>query len=422
MNTLGFLKQTGFFRLIYKLKFLVRTYHFLWAFFSALIYFFPSRKILVIGVTGTKGKTTVMEILKSILDKAQEKTAFLSSLYVKIGNDQEKNLTENTMPGRMFIQRFLNRAVNSGCRYAVIEVTSEGVVLSRHRFIRWQAGLLTNLAPEHIEAHGSFEKYRQAKLNFFKKVFKQGGKLFFNQDDQSADFFKNQFNREKINFYSKRDLKKYFLTIDNNLYLFSSNFNQENLSAAISLAKLVGVKDEVIKEAVLEFKGVAGRMEIIKEKPFKVVIDYAHTPESLRRVYDNLQNANGKEQRGRLICVLGAAGGGRDKWKRPVMGKIAAEFCDEIILTNEDPYNEKPQNILDELKEGVLQIANSKSREVLEILDRKEAIRKAIGLAKEGDMVVITGKGSEEFIHIENGKKLPWSERGAVGEVLKMIE
>lgn len=403
------IKKFPLVRFAYRFRFLLQIYHFLLAFVSASINFYPSRKIKSIGVTGTKGKTTVLEILNAILEKAGKRTALLSSLYLKISRDQEKNLTDNTMPGRFFIQNFLKKAVEAECEYALIEVTSEGVRYSRHRFINWAIGAITNLAPEHIESHGSFEKYRAAKLSFLKYVADKGGKVFLNEDDMSGDFFSQSLPEAEKVFYSKGDLVLQQLksekgSIDKDTKLLFREFNQENMAAAVAIARELGIEDGIILEALRDFKGVPGRMDVIQEKPFRVVIDYAHTPESLKKLYETLS-----EKKGELICVLGSAGGGRDKWKREEMGKIAGDLCGKIILTNEDPYEEDPQDILEGLKVGIAK--SDYKGEVLEVMDRKEAMRTAIGLAKEGSTVVVSGKGSEPYIHVANGGRIPWSDR-----------
>lgn len=404
------LRQSSLFKLIYRLKFLIRFYHYSLALLSALLFGFPSKKILVIGVTGTKGKTTVLEILNNILEEAGYKTALLSSLYVKIRDDKEKNLTDNTMPGRMFIQKFLRRAVKERCDYALVEVTSEGVMMSRHRFIKWRMGVITNLSPEHIEAHGSFEKYRAAKEEFLRKVYQTPGRIFLNGDDRGLDWFKNIFSGERAIWFSKKDLNQFLSSIDKSVYLLSTDFNQENLAAGRAAARSLRVTDEVIKKSVLKFPGVAGRMEFVQKEPLAVVVDYAHTPDSLERVYTNLRRSYK-----RLICVLGSAGGGRDKWKRPKMGKIAERFCSEIVLTNEDPYDEQPEAIIEEIALGC---SKTRKLEIRKMIDRREAIRKAIDLAKKGDAVVITGKGNESYIHIEKGKKVLWSDAEIAKEIL----
>lgn len=408
------IRNSPLFKFFYKLSFLLKSYHFLLAFVGVLIYFFPSRKIKSIGITGTKGKTTVLEILNAILEEAGKRTALLSSLCFKINGEREKNLTNNTMPGRFFIQKFLKKAVAAECEYVLIEVTSEGARYSRHRFINWAAGAVTNLAPEHIESHGSFEKYREAKLKFLEYVAAKKGKIFLNEDDMSADFFSQNLKGAETVFYSKGDAVLNQLKntknsipegIDKKSNLLFREFNQENMAAAAAIARSFGVEDRIIFEVLKNFEGVPGRMDVVQENPFRVVVDYAHTPESLKKLYETL-----KDKKGILICVLGSAGGGRDKWKRPEMGRIAGEFCGQIILTDEDPYDEDPSLILNEIKSGIAKTQFPIAK-VTEILDRKEAIAAAIKSACAGDTVVISGKGSEPFMHVSNGARIEWSDK-----------
>ncbi|MCL4437550.1 Mur ligase family protein [Patescibacteria group bacterium] len=191
-----------------------KSYHLSLAYAGSLVYRKPSRKIFVLGVTGTKGKTTVLELISYILERAGVRTALLSSVRMKIGRESISNYWSNTMPGRMFIQRFLRKAVGKKCDYALIEVTSQGVVSSRHRFINWSAAIFTNLAPEHIEAHGSFEKYREAKISFFKYAKNsppasgsRREKIFFiNKDDPNYKHFSDALWGENVIFYSRSDI------------------------------------------------------------------------------------------------------------------------------------------------------------------------------------------------------------------------
>lgn len=414
-------------RIFYRLPGLMRFYHFLLAWAGAVFYRFPSRHIFVIGITGTKGKTTTLDLVNSILESAGKKTALLSSLRVKVGDKGKKNPTGNSMPGRGYIQKFLKDAVGAGCQYALIEVTSQGVVLSRHRFIDWKIGVLTNLAPEHIEAHGSFEKYRKAKLDFLRCVGANGGRIFINKDDRNADFFFANLKKIDPIAYSRNDdavlrvlprSTPLRLAADNGGPEFAlCDFNKENIAAAAIIATTLGISEKTTEGALRNFHGVPGRMEFIQKTPFSVVIDYAHTPDSLHRVYGALRESRrAPHAANRMICVLGAAGGGRDKWKRPEMGKIAAEYCDEIILTNEDPYDEKPDQILSEIRSG---ITGKKRKTTREILDRREAVKEAVFMAEDGDTVIITGKGSEDWIHVEKGKKIPWNERAVVEAALR---
>ena len=403
-------------------SFLLSWYHFGLAFLSALIYSFSSKKLKVIGVTGTKGKSTVVELAGVILENAGYKVASVSSIKFKIDKKEWPNKLKMTMPGRFKLQGFLRKAVKAGCQYAILEVTSEGILQHRQKFIDFDIALFTNLSPEHIERHGSFEKYRQAK-----------GKLFqatknihvINIDDENAEYFL-QFPAKKKYTYglNKGDINNKDLQL--NLQLIG-NFNIYNALAAICAGMSQGVNLETSKKALEKVREIPGRMETVIEKPFKVIVDYAHTPDSLEKVYQTLKTNNYKLKTARMICVLGACGGGRDKWKRPKMGEIAAKYCDKIILTDEDPYDEDPMEIIKQVAEGAFKEISvnprrypRKSASIYKILDRKEAIKKALEMAKEGDTVIITGKGCEPWMCLANGKKIPWDDKKIVREAYNL--
>jgi len=376
-------------------KFLLNIYHYCLALIGAFFYGFPSKKLIVIGVTGTSGKSTVVELSSLILEEAGFRVASLSSIKFKIRNKEKENKLKMTMPGRMKIQKFLKQAVEANCKYAILEVTSEGIKQFRHKFVDFNMAVFTNLSPEHIESHGSFEKYKGAKLQLFKSTPEVH---IINIDDKNSDYFWKISAKEKISYSLKERAK----LLPEKLNLFGE-FNLYNALAATKIAISQGVSLDVCKKALEKANGIPGRMEILIKEPFTVIVDYAHTPESLEQVYKALK---GK----RLICVLGSCGGGRDKWKRPVLGKIADQYCDQKIITNEDPYNEDPMEIIN-------QVVGDTSAE--KILDRKEAIKKAIQLARPNDIVIITGKGSEPWMCVKNNKKIPWSDKQIALDFLK---
>jgi len=373
----------------------------LMALLAAVFYCYPSRGIFVLGLTGTKGKSLTLELINAALEKAGKKTALLSSARVKMGGESEENLTGNTMPGRAFVQRFLRRAVDRKMDYVLIEVTSEGIARHIHERIDWDAGLFLNLHPEHIEAHGSFENYRSTKVEFFKYIAERSRKnpkyFFINKDDPNAKYFEEAAAKNKI------------------IY-FGGGFLSANYAAAETVARTLGLDEKIIKEALKEFKGLPGRMEFVQKEPFIVLIDYAHTPESLAEIYKYAVSLNPRK----IIGVLGSAGGGRDKWKRPKLGEIAAGFCDELVLTNEDPYDEPPLEIIEEIGRGVEE--SGSEVKLYKILDREEAIEKAVSLAGKGDAVLITGKGSEPYIHLARGRKLAWSDKKIALQALAQNE
>jgi len=411
-------------------SFIINFYHFFIAFLGNFLFGFPSKKIKVIGITGTNGKSTVVEMVSKILEEAGYKTAFISSIKFKIREREEKNLLKMTMPGRFRIQRFLKKALKKNCDYAIIEVTSEGIKQYRHKFINFQVSAITNLTPEHIESHGGFENYKKTKGELFKKTKKIH---ILNLDDQHLSYFLKFPASQKIGYTISNTLPQSFSpslkivkgeVLNENPCEFnvisetkkikiklklSGKFNIQNALCAICVGLSQNIPLEICKKGLEKIEKIEGRMEEIVTHPFKVIVDYAHTPDALEKVYKNFKNQT-------LVCVLGSAGGGRDKWKRKELGRIAQKYCQKIILTNEDPYDEDPQKIIEEIEKGIIT-----KKEVFKILDRKEAIKKALKIANKGDVVVITGKGCEPWMCVAHGKKIPWDDREIVKKEIKKL-
>lgn len=385
-------------------------YHYKLALMGAILYGFPSRAIKVIAVTGTKGKSTTLEILNAILNEAGYKTALSSTIRFKIAEENRPNLHKMTMPGRFFLQKFLRQAVTAKCQYALIEMTSEGVKQFRHKFIDLDGLIFTNLAPEHIESHGSYQKYLGAKLEIVRSLEKSSKFekiLVVNGDDKEAEKFLAFDIEQKIKF-RLADWPNW--NLETNL---PGDFNKYNILAAATLAKSLNINEEVIRVAVAKIKTIPGRME----RAQNIIVDYAHTPDSLRQVYETCRRELAEINRhGKLICVLGGTGGGRDQWKRKVLGEIAERYCDQIILTDEDPYDEDPLQIIQAVASGI------KSRKSEIILDRKKAIQKALASSNPKDLIIITGKGTDPFIMGPHGAKTPWSDMKVVEEELAKIK
>jgi UDP-N-acetylmuramoyl-L-alanyl-D-glutamate--2,6-diaminopimelate ligase len=400
-------------------KFIFDIYHYLLALIGAIIYGFPSKKMIVIGVTGTNGKSTIVHLTTEILESAGNKVASLSSIRFKIGDEEQKNMLKMTMPGRFKLQKFLKQAVKAGCKYAILETTSEGIKQYRHKFIDFDGAVFINLTKEHIEAHKGFENYKKAKGKLFQALKKSPKKNKFailNADDENSEYFSGLFSGKKYfygikNSQSEVTPEKIGLKLDNLL----GEFNVYNALAAACAGLAQGIDLPEILEVLRNAKGIPGRLELVVSESFKVFVDYAHTPDALKKVYRTLGKG--------LICVLGSCGGGRDKWKRPEMGKIAADYCKNIILTNEDPYNENPTAIIDDIAVGFSQIPNSKFQiqNYEKILDRREAINKALSSAKPGDTIIVTGKGCEPWMVVANGKKIAWDDRKIVREEYSKI-
>lgn len=395
-------------------------YHYTLAFIAALVYRFPGKKIMVVGITGTKGKTTVAELVNVILETAGHSTALSSTLRFKIGNKSERNMYKMTMPGRFFVQKFLRDAVNAHCKYAILEMTSEGAKQFRHKWVYPDALIFTNLAPEHIESHGSFENYRDAKLSIAEAVVHSGKKktiLVTNDDDPASALFRT-LPFSDIRGYSLKDAGAYVLEKDDARFTYQGltltsrlpgTFNILNTLAAARFAETQGITPEKIKKGIESLKEVRGRAEHVNEgQGFRVIVDYAHTPDSLEKIYQAFSYAP-------IIAVLGNTGGGRDTWKRPAMGAIAEKYCRHVILTNEDPYDEDPRAIVNAMAAGM------KEKTPHIIMDRRDAIAAALREATTGDVVLITGKGTDPYIMQANSKKIPWDDATVVREELRKL-
>lgn len=417
-------------------KKLVNLYHFLLAYLGGLVYFFPSKDMMVVGVTGTNGKSSVIEILHQIFEDFGFRVASFSSLRVNLRGKKQENRLKMTMPGRFFLQRFLKEAKNQGCQVAILEVTSEGIKQHRHRGVNFDVALLTNLRPEHIESHGSFEAYREAKGDLFKKVNekKLGVKSIsvINYDDPSAYYYAKFKADEKYGFglveenipqlvnkivpsdvkFSDKGVSFSYGDLEWHSSLVG-DFNLYNIISALAVAKAFKIPLSSVKKSIEKVKSIPGRLEVVKKTPFRVVVDYAHTPDALESVFRTIKSF-WLSSEGELIAVFGATGGGRDKWKRPELARIAEQFADKVILTNEDPYEEDPVEIIRDIEDGFEKI----KPEV--IVDRRQAIKKALATAKKGDVIIITGKGAEKMIMTAEGP-VEWDDRRVVKEeVIKL--
>jgi UDP-N-acetylmuramoyl-L-alanyl-D-glutamate--2,6-diaminopimelate ligase len=395
-------------------------YHFTLAAIGTVIYRKPSRHIYVIGITGTKGKSSTTEFVNAALEGAGKKTAILSTIRFKIGDKARPNKFKMTMPGRFFTQKFLRDAVDAGCEYAIIEMTSEGARFFRHTGIEMDALIFTNLSPEHIESHGSFAKYKRAKLRLVNHLAKSNKPVrlsIANIDNEHAPSFLISPIEKNIGYSLKRahilsetsdasviEYRGEKITIP-----LPGKFNISNALAALTLASELGIDASESKKGIEALSLIRGRVEKINcGQNFAVIVDYAHTDDSLRKLYETFPTS-------RKIAVLGSTGGGRDTWKRPVLGKIADEYCQEIIITNEDPYDEDPQKIINEVARGVT------AHTPICIMDRREAIREALRIARIGNTVLITGKGTDPYIMGPNGTREVWDDAQVVREELEKM-
>ncbi len=400
----------------------------------------PSQKLKVIGVTGTKGKTTVCSMIASILDAAGKPNAMETTINTKINRETTPHATKVnwvTTPPAAVLQDFLKKAVKAGCEYAVLEVTSQAIDQNRVFGIDFDVLVYTNLSHDHLDYHRNKENYLEAKLKVFRD--NPGAKFVINADDQNWNRFWSLPATDKLLFSSDKQLehgaiaRKILPSADNVTFtavhddgqiIINLNlpgiFNVRNALAAFCTGLALDIAPEKIKAGLEDVKLVAGRMESIKvstKQDITVIIDYAHNPDSLKNVYETIKDGM-KNTGGRLIAVLGATGR-RDKTKRPIMGALAGGYADLVIFTNEDPYDENPGTIMEEVAEGIHKGAKKKyqwhlNRNYWKVLDRTQAIHKAIKEARKGDVVVVTGKGAEEVMAVGLNEFIPFSDRKIV--------
>lgn len=410
-----------------------KTWHFMWSVVGTFMLKGHQEKMIMVGVTGTKGKSTVVSILSFVLSKLDVKFASHSTMEVWKNNKRIPNHKKMTMPGRWALPQFFREASIDGAKIGIVEVTSWGLEQFRANCFNFDIVAITNLQKEHIEIHGGFENYKKAKGKLFQLLTKYKNKYINNKkidktsivnfDDLNENFFvsfnadkkyvisiKDSQHNSKANILNLNLVKPENLDVSEkgisfvldgvnfNVGLYGV-FNVYNILTAITILKALKMDMNDVALALKEYKGASGRMEFVKTKSdVNVVIDYAHTPDSLKAVLTAVKSLGFKK----IISVIGSCGGsGRDKWKRPEMGRIASEISDYVIITNEDPYDEDPNKIVNSIYAGV--IDKNKARI---ILDRKTAIEKAIDLIKqENEIVVVTGKGAEKIIMIKDGLK-----------------
>ncbi|MFA6285243.1 MAG: UDP-N-acetylmuramoyl-L-alanyl-D-glutamate--2,6-diaminopimelate ligase [Parcubacteria group bacterium] len=433
-------------------------YHLFRAILANVWYGFPSRKLKVIGVTGTNGKTTTTQMIAKILEEAGYRVAVASTINFKIAEKEWVNKSKFTTLSGWALQKFLRQAVSAGCEYMILEVSSHSLDQNRAWGIDFDVAVITNVTREHLDYHETMKEYAKAKEKLFAMLGhsgKSGKKVsVVNLGMEFADNFlkydvdekygyilgtqsakiqpearlakvgKAQNNSAKIKTIVAENIE---LGIKNTKFQVSSTefkinlpgeFNVENALAAlcVGLSQEIGLKN--ISEALAKIKGVPGRMERIKNnRDLEIIVDYAVTPDSLEKLYKYISGI--KKENSKVVAVFGSCGE-RDRGKRPIMGGIVAKYADYAIVTNEDPYHEDPQQIIDEVFAGV-EARKKENENAWRILDRRGAIKKALQIARPGDIVVVTGKGAEETMAIGD-KRILWNDSKVIREVLRERE
>ncbi len=399
--------------------------HFVEATAATALYRYPARKLVVVGVTGTDGKTTTVNLITHILNFAKYKAASYSTL----------SSTHTTTPNTWRMQKFLSEAAQKKLTHVVLEVSSHGIAQRRIAGIKFAVGVLTNIANnEHLDYHKTFENYRDTKLGFLL----QCPTIVANADDPSIKFLQDKLTNQNLITYSIKSPSTVKLTkasystkgtiIRLEGYVIKTKllgeFNVYNILAAVSTAKALQISSGTIVQALQEFEPLVGRVEIVPTESFTSIIDFAHTPQAFQSVVPLAKTF--VKDGGKLIHVFGATGD-RDKSKRPLLAKIASEHADVIVLTHEDTYTENLQAIVKEVETGLDsnqwidgqgKLPNKKKlNKYYKIYDRKEAIQKAVSLAAPGDVVLLTGLGHQRTMNI-NGKEIPINEKEVLQEAV----
>jgi UDP-N-acetylmuramoyl-L-alanyl-D-glutamate--2,6-diaminopimelate ligase len=393
---------------------------------------FPSKKLKIIAVAGTKGKTTTTNMITRILEDSGHKVAMLSTANFQIGEKKWLNDVKLTTPSASYVQKFLRKAVDEKCEYAVLEASSHGMVQNRYWGIGIQTAIITNLTSDHLDYHKTFENYKNSHLGLISKGLKT---LIVNYDDINTheilnargDFAKKIFTLKSEDLDSKLSV----LRAENIIYSESGSefdldfgsskhhatiplmgeFNIYNALGAIAVCSALDIGIGEIMGSLKKIKNIPGRLEKIDAgQDFEVIVDYAHSPESLENVYKTVK----PYVKGRMIAVLGGTGD-RDKTYRSKGGSLAEKYADVVFVTNEDPYSEEVEDIIDQVMSGITH--KTIGENLFRISDRKEAIQKAISMAQKGDLVIITGKGCEQFM-ICKDQKIPWDDREIARQAL----
>lgn len=400
---------------------------------AATFYGHPSHELVTVGITGTDGKTTTAHIVDSLLRAKGHTTGMIGTVAVRIGDFVDEHASRQTTPESLDVQRLLRQMVEAGVDTAILEATSHGLDLHRLDQVRFAVGAVTNITHEHLEHHKTIAAYRRAKGILFERVAEVGGVAVVNADDEGAREMIPYAAGARVMTYStetcdagivasaidsNRDGSNFVLEFEGQrepvrLPLIG-RFNLANALCAVGVSLALKVPLAEIASRLSNVPAVPGRMApLVMGQPFSVVIDYAHTPESLAKVLELLRSL---EPDGRIITVFGSAGE-RDTTKRPIQGRVAAELGDVVVVTDEDPRHEDPRQIIAEIAAGARAGGARDGETLFEIVDRAEAIRHALSLAKPGDQVLLAGKGHEKSI-ITGHEKRPWDEAAVARDAL----
>lgn len=397
---------------------LINLFHLTKAVVATVYFGYPSAKLKVIGVTGTDGKTTTTHAIYQILKSAGKKVSMLSTVYAKIGEKEYETGLHVTTPDAVLLQKLLSESVKHGDEYFVLETTSHGLDQNRNYGIYYEVGAITNVTHEHLDYHRTYERYLTTKA----KLIKQSKIGIINADDGSYNMLEkalsSKLKASKVKTYGLENPADYSTNIQKELKIEMPEYNNYNFLAAFAVCCELGIDSATILRSLKKFKTPLGRNETVYDKDFKVVIDFAHTPNSLKNILSELKK-DAEKRKGRLIHVFGSAGL-RDAGKRSLMGEQTSSYAAISIITEEDYRTESFEQIAKQICVGIKDSeVRIKDETLLLIKDRQNAINHAVGLAKKGDVVVCTGKAHEKSLN-RNGVEDPWDEFRAVKTALNL--
>jgi UDP-N-acetylmuramoyl-L-alanyl-D-glutamate--2,6-diaminopimelate ligase len=408
-------------------------YHTVESFLAALYYGFPGQKLTVIGITGTKGKTTTANFIWSILKSAGYTVGIISTANIRVGNEEWLNPYRMTFPPAWEMQRLLAEMYRAGCTHVILEATSPALAQNRHIGIRFAAGIFTNLSPEHLELHhNSFEEYRSEKEKLFQALENVANSIsIVNADSEQAPFFTKykagkhytygiahgsivasriEETHDGVDFFVGEE--KYHLSV-------LGGFNVYNALPGIVLAHTWGISSDTIRTGLVSLSGIPGRMERIEAgQPFTVIVDYAHEGLSVGTVLDVAKRM--KKEGSRIRVVTGATGGGRDKAKRTAIGSAVGTTADVAYITDEDPYEDDPLVIINDVALAAKNAGKKEGDNLFVITNRKDAIAQALKDAEKNDIVLIIGKGAEQTMQVKGGA-ISWDDRKIAREYLHVL-
>ena len=395
------------------------------AFLANNFYENPSSQLRLVGITGTNGKTTVASLLYQLFKKAGYKVGLLST--VKILVDEYEYKATHTTPDSLTINHYLNEMVNEGCEFCFMEVSSHGIHQKRTEGLQFEGGVFTNLSHDHLDYHSSFAEYRDVKKAFFDGLSKNAFALT-NVDDKNGSVMLQNTKARKLTYALKSyaDYKAQILESqltglllkvnDNEVWVkLIGNFNAYNMLAIYGVAIELGIEKIEALTLLSQLESVAGRFQfIISKSKITAIVDYAHTPDALENVLQTISDIRTKNEQ--LITVIGC-GGDRDKTKRPIMAEVASRMSDKAILTSDNPRTEVPETIIEDMEKGV---EPQNFKKTISIVDRKQAIKSACMMANENDIILIAGKGHENYQEI-NGVKHDFDDLKIVTELLTQL-